>query len=146
MAHKYELFVEKEGCPKIEIGNKHDQNIRYVKIKLDTLHDDTLDKSGAMLAKIEVSGDINDPVNESLLQLFDWAKDFNKKTTYRKVTINVIEEEHPFRTYEFEEVFVVDYTEEYNSEAAGDKGGSFTLSMSQKENELKKAKTFPGAA
>ncbi len=144
MAHNFQVVIEKEGVAPIEIGKDHDEKIRKVIVRLDTLQDDSLDKSGSMLSKIEIRGDINDEINEKLLSIFDWAKDFNKKTTYRKVTIKIIEEELLLRTYEIDNVFVVDYFEEYVNEAGDDKGGNFILKLSQKENELKTAKTFAG--
>ncbi|MBQ7609323.1 MAG: hypothetical protein IJU76_15350 [Desulfovibrionaceae bacterium] len=137
-AHRFIVTVEKEGKPTIKLGDENDENITDIVVHLDTIDNNIRDKSGAMLARIIVKGDIKDPTNKKLADVFDWAKDFTKAGGYRKVTIDIKEEGTRMRTYRFEDVFVRDYTESF-----AESGGKniFTLEMTQKENTLAKAIT-----
>ena len=133
-----------DGEQAVELGEKEEEHyiITNAKVMIDTIDNKTLNKSKAINAKIEICGKMEKDIRGKLNEFFDWARDLNSaSTSYRKVTLKVREDpETVFRVYEFENVFVVDYVEEYlNSEEGdqGDKGGIFTLKMTQKENNLK---------
>ena len=146
----YTLKIEwDDGEQSIEIGASKEEQavITDAEVMLDTIDDTTRNKSKAMLAKINVKGQIIGKkipkLKDSLRDIFLWATDFSVDTTYRKVTLTVKEDEATvLRTYEIENMFVRDYKETYrNSDekgGQGDKGGMFELDLTQQENDLDK--------
>ena len=146
----YTLKVEwDDGEKLIEIGESKDEQavITDAEVFLDTIDDTTRNKSKAMLAKINVKGQIIGKkipkLKDSLLDIFNWARDFEVDSTYRKVTLTIKEDAATvLRTYEIQNMFVRDYKETYqNSDqkgGQGDKGGMFELALTQQENDLKK--------
>ena len=146
----YILKIEwDDGEQSIEIGATKEEQvvITDAEVMLDTIDNTTRNKSKAMLAKINVKGQIIGQkipkLKDSLRGIFLWATDFSISTTYRKVTLTVKEDDTTvLRTYEIENMFVRDYKETYrNSDeqgGQGDKGGMFELDLTQQENDLDK--------
>ena len=143
----YTLKVEwDDGDKSVVIGNEDNEDdsekkvITKVIVHMDTIDDDTNTKSGQMLARVQIEGKIpkdekNNKIYEKLADFFAWSID-NKSTTYRKVTIKVNDNEgKKLREYVFENMFVRDYQENYDS-TAGDKDGIFKIDLTQRENEL----------
>ena len=143
----YTLKVEwDDGDQTIEIGdvgndkNKENSIITKVAVKFDTIDDDTNTKSSQMLARIKIEGKIptDNQVNifEKLSKLSDWSRDFVSRTTYRKVILTINESaNNTLRQYEFENIFVRDYIEEYDIDKK-DADGKFELNLTQRENML----------
>lgn len=146
----YILKIEwDDGEQSIEIGASKDEQavITDAEVMLDTIDNTTRNKSKAVLAKINVKGQIIGKgqgitkLKDSLRDIFLWATDFSVDTTYRKVTLTVKEDEaNVLRTYEIENMFVRDYRETYRNSVEeggqGDKGGMFELNLTQRENNL----------
>ena len=143
----YTLKVEwDDGDKSIIIGNEENTNdaensvINKVIIHMDTIDDDTNTKSGQMLARVQIEGKIPKDqklkkIYEKLADFFAWSID-NNSTTYRKVTIKVNNNDgEKLREYVFENLFVRDYQEIYDS-TSGDKDGIFKIDLTQRENEL----------
>ena len=127
----YILKIEwDDGEQSIEIGATNEEQvvITDAEVMLDTIDNITRNKSKAMLAKINVKGQIIGQkipkLKDSLRGIFLWATDFSIRTTYRKVTLTVKEDETTvLRTYEIENMFVRDYKETYrNSDEQGGQG------------------------
>lgn len=145
----YTLKVEwDDGDQSIVIGNGEDDNnkennvITKAIVHIDTLDDNTNTKSEQLLARIKIEGKIPKDktlagfVENQLREIFKWSVDCVGDTTYRKVTLEVMEKGNVSkRKFVFENVFVRDYVEEYDS-SAGDKDGTFKLDLTQRENEL----------
>ena len=144
----YILKIEwDDGEQSVEIGATQEEKtvITDAEVMLDTIDNTTRNKSKAVLAKINVKGQIigkkAPKLKDSLRGIFLWATDFSVSTTYRKVTLTVMEDDEiVLRTYEIENMFVRDYRETYrNSDqqgGQGDKGGMFELNLTQQENDL----------
>lgn len=135
----------------IELGkteqeeNNQGNCLTDVNIYLDTIDNDTKQKSLGMLAKIEVFGKIyeGEKLKSMYKALFDWAKSLDKSQWYKTVEIEIKDDggQDTFRKYHFENIFVVDYKEFYgkNNDRKED---HFELFMKQKENGFKSIETF----
>lgn len=146
----YTLKIEwDDGEKAIEIGASEEEEnvITDGEIFLNTIDENTRNKSKAMLAEINVKGQIigkkSPKLRESLRDIFNWARDFEVDTTYRKVTLTIKESSTTVLcTYEIENMFVRSYKETYQNSnqkgGQGDKGGMFELDLAQQENDLKK--------
>ena len=141
----YKVKIE-SGEKSIDINDDTKNHfINEVNIIFDTIGDDSREKSTAMIARIDIKGNIERDINNQLKEIFDWSKDFKKSSTYRKVTIEVYDdEENILRTYSFGNMFVRDYKECYNNNEKGDKGGTFELNLSQLERSFDSAEVFLG--
>ena len=132
---EYFLKVEWEDNV-IDLGHEKDETITMATVHMDTIDDDTFTKSQAMLMRIHIEGEINAAVKDKLREIFEWSKDLNDKTTYRKVTVEVVGGVvTPIRECTLDKVFVRDYKEVYDK-GKGDEGGKFILDLTQKQNEL----------
>ena len=126
------------GDNPIELGAQ----VKKVETFMDTINNDTQSKSGGMLAKLEISGDIRSQDSAIFVELFKWAKDFKDKTQYRKVEVEVgAAEDSIFRRYEYDKMFVVDYKETYVGE--GREHGSFILNLTQQDDNWGGVESFP---
>ena len=131
-----------DGDQFVELGEDESEHniITNAKVMLDTIDNHTLTKSKAINAKIEITGKMQKEIRGKLKEFFDWARDLNSgSTSYRNVTLKFREDSATVvRVYEFENVFVLDYFEDYQVNGDnGDMNGTFTLKMTQKENNLK---------
>lgn len=119
-----------------------DEDITGIAVIFDTVDDNVTEKRKSLLAKIEITGKITPENQEELRKIFNWAKDFDADTTYRKVVIETSQNKEPLHKYEFDKIFVRDYKEEYREPTEEDKAGlqAFALSLSQKANNLANAK------
>ena len=143
----YEVKIEdQDGEEVIYIGNPENegesQKITSLIVELDTINDQSLQKSNAMLAKIEIVGLLDSSIKGEIIKLFNWAKEQNAEKWYRNIEINVkTSNEDVDRIYNFENVFILDYSEVYTDEA-DNKKDYFKVKLTQKENNFKKIATF----
>ena len=112
--------------------------IQAVDIFFDTTDNDVKQKSGSMLAKVEIKGDI--PQDPALMKKFrklsEWAHDRSAETAYRDLCIAVKSAENSFQVvYTLKEIFVVDYKEIYG---LGEGKDHFELRLTQRENNMDK--------
>ena len=127
-----------------ETGDEKDNNeqsvIDYVDIFFDTTDNNVKQKSGSMLAKIEIRGKI--PQEPELMKKFrklsEWSRDRSAETQYRNICIAVKSAKNKFQVvYTFKNVFVVDYREIYK--ASSDEGSDrFELRLTQREDNMDK--------
>ena len=135
----YELKIE-SGDNVIEITEE--STIYSAEVFLDTINNDTQKKSNAMLARVTIQGKIDVSINDRLINISEWARDLNDKTTYRKVTLTVKEDATTtLRTYEIPDMFVYDYCEIYG-DPIDNKTAFFELKLTQKENQLEDFNTY----
>ena len=143
----YEVKIEdQDGEEVIYIGNPENEGeskkITSLIVELDTINDQSRQKSNAMLAKIEIVGLLDSSIREEIRKLFIWAKELNEEKWYRNIEIKVkTSNENVDRIYNFENVFILDYSEVYTDEA-DNKKDYFKVKLTQKENNFKKIATF----
>ena len=95
-----------------------------------------------MLAKLEIVGLLDSSIKDEIRKLFIWAKELNEEKWYRNIEIKVkTSNENVDRIYNFENVFILDYSEVYTDEA-DNKKDYFKVKLTQKENNFKKIATF----
>lgn len=123
-----------------EAMEKGKNNITNVEVYMDTIDNNVVDKADAMLAKVTITGVINDKTNERVKQLFLWSLD-NKDNIYRDVTIILSDQTQLLRTYVFKRMFVVDYKETINNDG-NNKTSIFQLFLTQEENNLGTIDTY----
>lgn len=77
--------------------------------------------------------------NSDTVKLFDWSLvPAQSAEAYRDVTVEIIlANETPFRTIDFPNAFVIDYSERYNTQMGI---GEFTLILRQKADQLPQVK------
>lgn len=148
---QYRLTITSaDGSEVIELGKTSEDNSRNqesnvisgVDIVMDTIDDDVLQKSNAVLAKITVYGNIKEEITEELRKIFEWSCEYDSDKWYRTVEIEIKKDNKSvIRTYIFKEVFLVDYKEQYKTDGTN-QIGKFVLSMTQRENNLDKIDTF----
>ena len=145
----FNVKITAEDGSVIELGTEEQQAsgqgnfLTDVNIYLNSKDDKKKEQSPAMLAKIEIFGEISNSKDKEnnpkplYKALFDWAKALNKSQWYRTVDIEIKEDgenEETFRKYHFEKVFVIDYKEFYGK---SQDGNFFQLYLKQLENNFK---------
>lgn len=126
--------------PQSEMDDAEASIIDYVDIFFDTTDNDVKQKSGSMLAKVEIRGNI--PQAPELMKKFrklsEWAHDRSAETTYRDICIAVKSAENSFQVvYTLKNVFVVDYREIYKA-SAEEGSDRFELRLTQRDNNMDK--------
>ena len=141
---KFGVTIESQDGEAITLGGPKDAAITDVKVEFDTIDNNVMSKSNAMVTRIEISGNITEGNNEQLQKIFNWAKDFKNSTTYRTVKIVIYgsEEGDELRNYSVTPVFVTDYTEQYQSKDEKEPGSTFHLKLNQVQSNFENAKTF----
>ena len=122
-----------------------DSVIENVDIFFDTTDDNVEQKSGGMLAKIEIKGKIpNKPeLMKKFRKLSEWARDNESDTQYRDICIGIKAAKDSFQcVYSIKSVFVVDYREVYVLDGTKYKDKSlydkFELYLTQEQNNMDK--------
>lgn len=143
----YEVKIEdQDGEEVIYIGNPENEGegkmITSLVVELDTINDQSRQKSNAMLAKLEIVGLLDISIKGEIIKLFNWAKEQNEEKWYRNIEIKVkTSNDNVDRIYNFENVFILDYKEVYTTESETKKD-YFKVNLTQKENNFKKIATF----
>ena len=146
----YSIKITSEDGEVIELGNDTEEKslITDIKIHLDTINDNVSEKAMGMLAKIAVKGIISnsEAAKKKYIDLFKWSKSLSRNQWYRSLVIKsyVDGTQDVHRTYQFDNVFVVDYIEEYSTTTANNDGKKdrFELYLTQKENNLQNIDTY----
>ena len=111
------------------------------KIKLDTLDDEkVLNKSKSVSATVISTGKIKDTDTSELKKVFNWSKSFKSDEVYRKLVIeDTAGTDEIGRSYEFSEMFVLNYEEYLDND---DVNSKYTLILRQKECHFDDIKTY----
>ena len=146
MSANYTYFVEisSASCNPIVLGDENDaqnNSVSGVEIFFDTIDNDVRQKAGGMLAKVKISGTIDESTQKALVEIFNWSKALSGDKWYRKVEIKILSGGEMKRDYTFENMFVVDYKENYKVSGTQDKE-LFELFLTQKENNFKNIETY----
>jgi hypothetical protein len=125
-----------------ENGANESTVIKTVDISFDTVDNNVKRKSGSMLAKIEIKGEIlgGAGLRTKYEKLSEWAHDRSADTAYRDICIAVKADADTFQVvYVIKNVFVVDYKEVYVCDGnENEEKDRFDLSLTQMENNLDK--------
>ena len=111
------------------------------KIKFDTLDDEkVLNKSKSVSATVIITGKIKDTDTSELKKVFNWSKSFKSDEVYRKLVIeDTAGTDEIGRSYEFSEMFVLNYEEYLDND---DVHSKYTLILRQKECHFDDIKTY----
>ena len=111
------------------------------KIKFDTLdYEKVRDKSKAVIATVIITGKIKDTDTSELKKVFNWSKSFKSDEVYRKLVIeDTAGTDEIGRSYEFSEMFVLNYEEYLDND---DVNSKYTLILRQKECHFDDIKTY----
>lgn len=111
------------------------------KIKFDTLDDEkVLNKSKSVSATVIITGKIKDTDTSELKKVFNWSKSFKSDEVYRKLVIeDTAGTDEIGRSYEFSEMFVLNYEEYLDND---DVNSKYTLILRQKECHFDDIKTY----
>ena len=111
------------------------------KIKFDTLDDEkVLNKSKSVSATVIITGKIKDTDTSELNKVFNWSKSFKLDEVYRKLVIeDTAGTDEIGRSYEFSEMFVLNYEEYLDND---DVNSKYTLILRQKECHFDDIKTY----
>ena len=111
------------------------------KIKFDTLdYEKVRDKSKAVIATVIITGKIKGTDISELKKVFNWSKSFKSDEVYRKLVIeDTAGTDEIGRSYEFSEMFVLNYEEYLDND---DVNSKYTLILRQKEDHLDDIKTY----
>ena len=98
------------------------------KIKFDTLDDEkVLNKSKSVSATVIITGKIKDTDTSELKKVFNWSKSFKSDEVYRKLVIeDTAGTDEIGRSYEFSEMFVLNYEEYLDND---DVNSKYTLTL-----------------
>jgi len=129
-----------------EMGEDNSRNIEKLLFKMNTLDDSVRNHSDNARIEITIEGIISETNKDKLKQFAKWSMDFNKKSMYRNVTLEVYSSSdndsgEVLRRYEIEYMFVIDYEEnfgEQSSESNSSDAGKYKLFLAQKEGNYKK--------
>ena len=111
------------------------------KIKFDTLdYEKVLNKSKSVSATVIITGKIKDTDTSELKKVFNWSKSFKSDEVYRKLVIeDTAGTDEIGRSYEFSEMFVLNYEEYLDND---DVNSKYTLILRQKECHFDDIKTY----
>lgn len=111
------------------------------KIKFDTLDAEKVrDKSKAVIATVIITGKIKGTDISELKKVFNWSKSFKSDEVYRKLVIeDTAGTDEIGRSYEFSEMFVLNYEEYLDND---DVNSKYTLILRQKECHFDDIKTY----
>ena len=111
------------------------------KIKFDTLDDEkVLNKSKSVSATVIITGKIKDTDTSELKKVFNWSKSFKSDEVYRTLVIeDTAGTDEIGRSYEFSEMFVLNYEEYLDND---DVNSKYTLILRQKECHFDDIKTY----
>jgi hypothetical protein len=135
----FELKVSSETEKDIIFSLGEDKNtITDIQFFMNTLNDDTLNRSQSVRAEFVIKGSIDDKSKSEIQKLAAWAIATEKDKIYREVNIivkdNNSDSGEVLRRYIFSEMFVIDYKEIFGPKKDNkDDEGSFELLIAQKE-------------
>ena len=111
------------------------------KIKFDTLDAEKVrDKSKAVIATVILTGKIKGTDISELTKVFNWSKSFKSDEVYRKLVVEYTKGTDEIRrSYEFSEMFVLNYEEYLDND---DVNSKYTLILRQKECHFDDIKTY----
>ena len=111
------------------------------KIKFDTLDDEkVLNKSKSVSATVIITGKIKDTDTSESKKVFNWSQSFKSDEVYRKMVIeDTAGTDEIGRSYEFSEMFVLNYEEYLDND---DVNSKYTLILRQKECHFDDIKTY----
>ena len=115
--------------------------IKNIEFFMDTVDDNVTKKNDAMLAKIKVTGIISKETNSRVQQLFRWSID-NSDSIYRDITVILSDNKVALRTYEFKNMFVVDYKENIVNDGHNGDESTFEMCLTQERNHLGSIDTY----
>ena len=98
------------------------------------------DKSKAVIATVIITGKIKGTDISELKKVFNWSKSFKSDEVYRKLVIeDTAGTDEIGRSYEFSEMFVLNYEEYLDND---DVNSKYTLILRQKECHFDDIKTY----
>lgn len=135
----YEIKITRSGSDDIILATLGDGNnlIDKVAFRKKSL-DNTGNRGNVKYCEFEITGVLNKETKNVLKQVADWALDMNKDTIYRQVDIVIAEGDNEdsinnkYRTYQFENMCVLDYEELFDKNQEMGEDGFFTLLLGQK--------------
>lgn len=112
----------------------------------NSLHDELTEKDPKARSEFRFEGKITKDNYQDLKKLLDWAKE--SEEVYRKIEIIVVDntkQKKAIRRFKFDEVFCIDYSEEFGIPAKGTENESkmrFKLFMAQSPTGKKHDVTY----
>lgn len=138
----YNLTIETEGEETIIFNddtNENGETIDSVHFKMNTLNDDTLNRSSAVRCEMLIKGKINIANRKETLKLAKWAMTRSgENKLYREVKVEVFTDsgrEQLLREYKVDQMFCIDYDEEFKDNTENKETGEFTLYIAQREGK-----------
>lgn len=135
----FELKVNSSTADSISflLDDEDTNTITDIQFFMNTLNDNTLNRSQSVRAEFIIKGSIDDKSKSEIQKLAAWAIATEKDKVYRDVNIIIRDNSdtsgETLRRYNFSEMFVIDYKEIFKSSAEKDDQGSFELLIAQKE-------------
>lgn len=122
MALGYQLTITDSKGGEIFLSSKDNEydgkpDIISVSYKSNTLNDDAKARANDIRAEIVVIGRITDGNKKKTCDVANWAKEKDSSLIYRKVklvTYPTTSDPKVLRSYEIENMFVLDYTESFD--------------------------------
>lgn len=138
----YKLTIKNNGKDEIVLSTLKENStdstksvlgILGISFKMNTLNDDTRNRSDAVRAEFKIKGRITSENRDDTKKITKWSMDSNQSTIYRNVELVVYEGEENgtiLRRYQIDSMFVVDYEENFEDKGSD---GTFELFIAQKE-------------
>ncbi|MFI3211156.1 MAG: hypothetical protein R3Y64_08955 [Peptostreptococcaceae bacterium] len=127
---KIEVTIRREDEEEDVINLTHIKNIQF---KSDTIDTYPMDRTGNIVNKIDIEGEIVKENQEMTKKLIDWSFAKTKSEIYREVEIVAYDADDVIRRYQLDTVFVMDYTEKFDQTNA-----TYKLEISQRQANLDK--------
>lgn len=128
----YEVKISQTGGKEILLDQKA---LTSVKFKIVTVEENVKDRSENVVNLVEVTGAITDDTKEATRELMLWALARKSSEVYRSAEITIrINEDVRVRKYMLNNVFCVDYTEEFDREETNK--NMFTLKFAQRKDNF----------
>lgn len=125
------------------------KNILAASYKSDTVNNNATSRGNDIRTEIIVIGEITEDNKDNICKLAEWANSNDDSLYYRKVNLKIYKSDTaptPIRTYDVEEMFVLDYTEGFNLLTERDPGnigsstdsGRYELVLVQRDGKYRK--------
>ena len=116
--------------------------INKVTFKMNTIDDNTLNRSSAVRCELVIEGVINIKTKEETMKLTKWSMaGSGDSLLYRKVTVTVYTDnnrEEVLRQYTVDKMFCIDYDEIFGEKETQNEAGRFILHIAQREGSHNK--------
>lgn len=95
----------------LRFGKEKNSDVTNVNFKIEAVGDNLKRHSDSLVVTLHIEGKFISSTQKETLDLLKWAKQTKKEEVYRKVVVEIYQDEELYRQYNIPEMFVTNYEE-----------------------------------